>query len=115
MKIKKNWAHILLYVSAYLGAIPFALIGGFLFLYCKDPDIKSPLRTALTIFLTFVAADALHLILTDIFSAAGIYTVSFWFGFVLDIARITIYAVFAVIAFSQNQTKYYTFPASQQE
>ena len=115
MKIKKNWAHILLYVSAYLGAIPFALIGGFLFLYCKDPDIKSPLRTALTIFLTFVAADALHLILTDIFSAAGIYTVSFWFGFVLDIARIAVYTVFAVIAFSQNQTEYYTFPASQQE
>ena len=40
MKIKKNLAETLIYLSAYIGGAAFALVGGFFLLKCKDSNIK---------------------------------------------------------------------------
>lgn len=41
MKIKKNLAETLIYLSAYIGGAAFALVGGLFFLKCKDENIKN--------------------------------------------------------------------------
>ena len=47
MKIKKNLAEVLIYLSAYIGCASFALVGGLFFIKCKDENIIKTLKTAL--------------------------------------------------------------------
>ena len=67
MKIKKNLAEVLIYLSAYIGGAAFALVGGFFFLKCKDENIKKPLKTALMLFAVFLGAEAIALFLKTCF------------------------------------------------
>ena len=108
MKIKRDLADVLIFVSAFLGAIPFALVGGFMFLKAKGEGVKAALKTALMLFLAFVAADALIELLATIFNVAMVYNVIGWLNVVLVVAKIIAFALFAMSAYMRKSSDEYT-------
>ena len=107
MKIRKNLAEALIYVSAYAGGAPFALVGGFFFLKCKDEGIKRPLKIALLLFFVFLGAEALSFVLQDLFSAIEIWNVSYWVDLAIDLSKMTLFGLMAVSAFFSKNNEHY--------
>ena len=63
MKLTEKWANSLTYVAAYLGAVPFLLFGGYLFLKSRHEGVQKNLRRALFLFLVVLACKAGHSLL----------------------------------------------------
>ena len=107
MKIKKNLAETLIYLSAYIGGTAFALVGGFFFLKCRDENIKKPLKTALMLFVIFLGADAVALIFEDLFSAVDIWNISYWVDLIVDLGKAAVFGLMAFSAFSGSSKEFY--------
>ena len=107
MKIRKNLADTLIYLSAYIGGAAFALVGGFFFLKCKDEKIKKALKTALILFVIFLGTDAAALILEDLFSAVEIWNTSYWVDLIVDLGKAVVFGLTAFAAFSGSSTEFY--------
>ena len=106
MKIKKNLAEALIYLSAYIGGAAFALVGGFFFLRCRDEKMKKVLKTAFMLFVVFLGADAVALIFEDLFSAIDIWNASYWVDLIVDLAKIITFGLMAFSAFSDSKEFY---------
>lgn len=115
MKIKKNLAETLIYLSAYIGGAAFALVGGLFFLKCKDENIKKPLKIALMLFVVFLGADAVALILEDLFSAVEIWNTSYWVDLIVDLGKIIVFGLMAFAAFSGSSTEFYELESFSDE
>ena len=109
MKIRKNLANTLIYLSAYIGGTVFALIGGLFFLKCKDEDMKKPLKTALILFVVFLGAEAISFVLEDLFSAVNVWYASYWVNLIVDLSKIIVFGLMAFSAFSGNSKEFYEF------
>lgn len=107
MKIRKNLAETLIYLSAYIGGAAFALVGSFFFFKCKDKDIKRPLKIALILFVVFLGAEALSLALENLFFAVTILEASYWINFIVILGKIIIFGLMAFLAFSSNSKEFY--------
>ena len=107
MKIRKNLANTLIYLSAYIGCAVFALVGGLLFLKCGDEDIKKPLKTALILSIAFIAIEAAVLICEDLFSAIDQWALSYWVSLVADAVKIIVFGFAALSAFSGSSKEFY--------
>ena len=107
MKIKKNLAETLIYLSAYIGGAAFALVGGFFFLKCRDEDIKKPLKTALMLFVVFLGAEAAALIFEDLFSAVDMWNVSYWVDLIVDAGKIIAFGLMTFSVFSGGSKEFY--------
>ena len=107
MKIKKNLAETLIYLSAYIGGAAFALVGGLFFLKCKDENIKKPLKIALMLFVVFLGADAVVLILEDLFSAIEIWNTSYCVDLIVDLGKTIVFGLTAFSAFSGGSKEFY--------
>lgn len=55
IRLSEKWANALTYVAAYLGALPFLLLGGYLFLKSRHEGVQKNLRRALFLFLIVLA------------------------------------------------------------
>lgn len=107
MKIKKNLAEVLIYLSAYIGGAAFALVGGFFFLKCKDENIKKPLKTALMLFVVFLGAEAIALIFEDLFSAIDTWYAAYWVALIVDLGKAVVFGLMTFSAFSGSSTEFY--------
>lgn len=104
MKLTEKWANALTYVAAYLGAIPFLLFGGFLFLKSKHEGVRQNLRRAVFLFLIVLACNAgltlLNQLLLTVFGdvfykAADALRI---LGGVISIGEIVVYLVAFILA-----------------
>lgn len=107
MKIKKNLAEVLIYLSAYIGGAVFALVGGYFFLKCRDENIKKPLKTALMLFVVFLGADAVALIFEDLLSAVEVWNASYWVDLIVDLGKTVVFGLMTFSAFSGSSTEFY--------
>lgn len=107
MKIKKNLAETLIYLSAYIGGAAFALVGGLFFLKCKDENIKKPLKIALMLFVVFLGAEAAALIFEDLFSAIDLWNASYWVDLIVDLSKTIVFGLTAFSAFSGGSKEFY--------
>lgn len=107
MKIKKNLAEALIYLSAYIGGAAFALVGGYFFLKCRDEEIKKPLKIALMLFVVFLGADAVALIFEDLLSAVEVWNASYWVDLIVDLGKAVVFGLMTFSAFSGSSTEFY--------
>ena len=107
MKIKKNVAEALIYLSAYIGGAAFALVGGFFFLKCRDEGIKRPLKNALVLFVVFLGAEAVALIFEDLFSAVDIWNAFYWVDLIVDLSKAVVFGLTAFSVFSGGSKEFY--------
>ena len=56
-RISNRWMKVILWVSGYLGALVFALVGGYVFLKTDREEVKSETKKVFLAFLAFVAID----------------------------------------------------------
>lgn len=115
MKIKKNLAETLIYLSAYIGGAAFALVGGFFLLKCKDPNIKKPLKIALMLFAVFLGAEAAALIFEDLFSAIDLWNASYWVDLIVDLSKAIVFGLTAFSAFSGGSKEFYELESFSDE
>jgi hypothetical protein len=89
---------ILIWISGYLGYIPFILVGGFSYFYLKNEELQKTTRKTLWVVLSFLCLDIIMRIVSAIISIAnGNFIVLQKFESILDIVRIIIFIVFACL------------------
>ena len=102
LDIKKPWAKLILWVSAFVSPIVYALTGGFVFLNCEDEELRNENKKVFFVVLIFVGLSMLMSIWSSILAMTNYnsdaYKVYNVFGALINIAKIITYVVFAILA-----------------
>lgn len=96
----KRWKKALIWVSAYISFIAFAIVGGYTIVKCNDDELKATSKLAFIVTLIFTAVSAFITILQSVITAAT-SSASLAFsiiGFIYAIAELAVYAVFVCLA-----------------
>lgn len=96
----KSWKKILIWACGYVSIIAFAIAGGYAIVKSEDEDLKKTAKTCFIVTLIFLAVSALQSIFQSILGgaySAGFSSFVTWFGFVVLIAKIAVYAFFIVM------------------
>lgn len=97
----KSWKKVLVWVCGYVGILAFAIAGGYVIVKSEDAELHRTAKQCFIVTLAFLAADALLAVLTYIDSlanAAAGYTVFLdWASFLLELAKIGVYATVIVM------------------
>ncbi len=100
----KSWKKVLVWVCGYVGILAFAIAGGYVIVKSEDAELHRTAKQCFIVTLAFLAADALLVVLTYIGSLANIaaagsgYTVFLgWASFLLELAKIGVYATVIVM------------------
>ncbi|MGN1061919.1 MAG: hypothetical protein ACI4RO_02225 [Candidatus Scatosoma sp.] len=108
-KIGKKAASLIVWASAYVDVIVFALCGGYVWLKSNDETVKKETKKALIVTLLFVAVGMMQTFVGQCLSLFGVsygsdlYTAHQIITNVITIAKIVVYAVFALLAFFKNE------------
>ena len=100
----KKWKEVLIWFSAYIGFIAFAIVGGYVIVKSNDDDLKKTAKTALVVTLIFSAVSAFLLVFHYFASMAEGYYSSGAYDFysiasnLVNICQIVVYAVFIIMA-----------------
>ena len=103
-KIGKKFSSLIVWASAYLNIVAFALCGGDFWLKSDDEDLKGETKKALIVTLIFTALNMLLSLVSQLISLCGIsygsdtYTVYQKLSSLVSLAKIIVYAAFALIA-----------------
>ena len=103
-KIGKKFGSLIIWASAYLNVVAFALCGGYFWLKSDDEALKGETKKALIVTLIFTAANMLLSLISQLISLCGItygsdtYTVYQKISSLVSLAKIIVYAAFALIA-----------------
>ena len=108
----KKWKEILIWFSAYISFIAFAIIGGYTIVKINDDDLKKTAKTALIVTLICSVVSALLLVfhyfasMADGYYSSGAYDFYSITSNLVNIAKIVVYAVFIIIALvKKDETK----------
>ncbi|MGN1052773.1 MAG: hypothetical protein ACI4SH_05235 [Candidatus Scatosoma sp.] len=108
-KIGKRAASLIVWASAYVSVVVFALCGGYVWLKSNDETVKKETKKALIVTLLFVAVGMMQSFVGQCLSLFGVsygsdlYSVHQIIANVVTIAKIVVYAVFALLAFFKNE------------
>ena len=100
----KKWKEVLIWFSAYISFIAFAIIGGYTIVKSNDDDLKKTAKTALVVTLIFSAVSAFLLVfhyfasMADGYYGSGAYDFYSIASNLVNICQIVVYAVFIIMA-----------------
>ncbi len=103
-KIGKKFGGLIVWASAYVNVIVFALCGGYFFLKSDDESLKNETKKALIVTLIFVGIGTLQSLVSYLFTLCGVsysgdlYRAHQTIGSLVSVAKIAVYAVFAVLS-----------------
>ena len=108
MKIGKKATNLIVWASAYVNVIVFALCGGYAWFKSNDETVKNETKKALIVTLLFTAVGIIQtfvgqcLSLFDVSYGSDLYTAHQKIANVITIAKVVVYVVFALLAFFKN-------------
>ena len=109
--IKKPWAKLLLWVSGYVSAICYALVGGFVFLNCEDEELRAENKKVFVVSLIFLGLSAFTSIwysLNSLFGASTeMYRAYSVFTSIVSICKIITFVVFAILALCSKDSEFH--------
>ena len=100
-KIGKIPGALIVWASAYVNVIVFALCGGYFFLKSDDESLKNETKKALIVTLIFVGIGMIQSLVSYLFTLCGVsysgdlYRAHQTIGTLVSVAKIAVYAVFA--------------------
>ena len=100
-----RWKALFIWLSGYLSFIAFAVVGGYVIVKSEDEELKKTAKTVLIVTLIFTAISMFLGIysgignMTDNYYASNAYDAYGVIQQITNIAKIVVYAVFALIAF----------------
>ena len=100
-KIGKIPGALIVWASAYVNVIVFALCGGYFFLKSDDESLKNETKKALIVTLIFVG---ISMLVSYLFTLCGVsysgdlYRAHQTIGTLVSVAKIAVYAVFAALS-----------------
>lgn len=103
-KIGKIPGALIVWASAYVNVIVFALCGGYFFLKSDDESLKNETKKALIVTLIFVGIGMLQSLVSYLFTLCGVsysgdlYRAHQTIGSLVSVAKIAVYAVFAALS-----------------
>lgn len=103
-KIGKKFGGLIVWASAYVNVIVFALCGGYFFLKSDDESLKNETKKALIVTLIFVGIGMIQSLVSYLFTLCGVsysgdlYRAHQTIGSLVSIAKIAVYAVFAALS-----------------
>lgn len=103
-KIGKILGGLIVWASAYVNVIVFALCGGYFFLKSDDESLKNETKKALIVTLIFVGIGMIQSLVSYLFTLCGVsysgdlYRAHQTIGSLVSVAKITVYAVFAALS-----------------
>lgn len=102
--MSQNLKRCFMWVCGYLNIVAFALVGGYLYIKSDDEDMKKEVKIALIVTLIFTAITAV----LSIYNYCGGFSSAYYGSVAYDIysiclsvvqiAKIIVYAVFAIMA-----------------
>ncbi len=103
-KIGKIPGALIVWASAYVNVIVFALCGGYFFLKSDDESLKNETNKALIVTLIFVGIGMIQSLVSYLFTLCGVsysgdlYRAHQTIGTLVSVAKIAVYAVFAALS-----------------
>ena len=103
-KIGKILGALIVWASAYVNVIVFALCGGYFFLKSDDESLKNETKKALIVTLIFVGIGMIQSLVSYLFTLCGVsysgdlYRAHQTIGSLVSVAEIAVYAVFAALS-----------------
>ena len=103
-KIGKKFGGLIVWASAYVNVIVFALCGGYFFLKSDDESLKNETKKALIVILIFVGIGMIQSLVSYLFTLCGVsysgdlYRAHQTIGSLVSVAKIAVYAVFAALS-----------------
>lgn len=103
-KIGKKFGALIVWASAYVNMIVFALCGGYFFLKSDDESLKNETKKALIVTLIFVGIGMIQSLVSYLFTLCGVsysgdlYRAHQTIGTLVSVAKIAVYAVFAALS-----------------
>lgn len=103
-KIGKIPGALIVWASAYVNVIVFALCGGYFFLKSDDESLKNETKKALIVTLIFVGISMIQSLVSYLFTLCGVsysgdlYRAHQTIGTLVSVAKIAVYAVFAALS-----------------
>ena len=103
-KIGKIPGALIVWASAYVNVIVFALCGGYFFLKSNDESLKNETKKALIVTLIFVGIGMIQSLVSYLFTLCGVsysgdlYRAHQTIGSLVSVAKIAVYAVFAALS-----------------
>lgn len=103
-KIGKIPGALIVWASAYVNVIVFALCGGYFFLKSDDESLKNETKKALIVTLVFVGISMIQSLVSYLFTLCGVsysgdlYRAHQTIGTLVSVAKIAVYAVFAALS-----------------
>ena len=103
-KIGKIPGALIVWASAYVNVIVFALCGGYFFLKSDDESLKNETKKALIVTLIFVGIGMIQSLVSYLFTLCGVsysgdlYRAHTTIGTLVSVAKIAVYAVFAALS-----------------
>ncbi len=100
----KKWKSALIWMSAYLSFMAYALIGGYVIVKSDDEELHNTAKNAFVVTMIFAALSAFLSLFNYIGGFADNYYLSSAYDFysvctsIVGIAKIIVYAVFVVLA-----------------
>lgn len=105
----KQWKKFLVWISAYVNVIVFALVGAYFMLKEEDEDVKRTVKYAFITYVAFVACSAVLNMYSYLGNAfdwdynSWVYDVYAALVLLNNIARIVVFAVFSCIALFKKE------------
>ncbi len=99
----KKWKKVLIWFSAYMSFIAFALVGGYTIVKNEDDELKKTSKVVLIVSLIFAALSGFSSLFynfagfSDNFYSSGAYEFYSNLTSLLNIAKIVVFAVFIII------------------
>ena len=103
-KIGKIPGALIVWASAYVNVIVFALCGGYFFLKSDDESLKNETKKALIVTLIFVGIGMIQSLVSYLFTLCGVsysgdlYRAHQTIGTLVSVAKIAVYAVLAALS-----------------
>ena len=103
-KIGKKLGGLIVWASAYVNVIAFALCGGYFYLKSDDESLKNETKKALIVTLIFVGIGMIQSLVGYLFALCGVsysgdaYRAHQTIGSLVSVAKIAVYAVFAALS-----------------
>ena len=110
-KVMQKAGNLIIWASAYLSVIVFALCGGYAWFKTDDESLKNETKKALLILLLFTAVGLIQsfvgelLNLFDVSYSSWQYSTHIAIANIISIIKIVTFAVFAVLTFVKKDDK----------
>jgi len=102
-KISSRWMKVILWVSAYLNAIAFALVCGYVWCKPERENVKAESKRVFIVWLVFTAVNAVLTVIYKVMNLASVSTGAWRFynvvNGIVSILNVVLFAAGALYAF----------------